>query len=333
MTDRAIAAVTGASGFVGSAVVRQLLDAGYAVRAIVRPTSPRANLTGLAVTTREADMRDFAAMTEVLKGADVLFHVAADYRLWARDANEIVTNNLSGTDATMRAALAARVSRVVYTSSVATLAVNATTLAATEDGPLDAAQAIGAYKRSKVVAERRVEELVRDQGLNAVIVNPSTPIGPRDLRPTPTGRVIVQAARGKIPAFVDTGLNLVGVDDVARGHILALNRGRIGERYILGGENRTLKELLEAVARRVGRPAPKLRLPRAPLYPIALIAESIAHLTGREPLITRDALKMSANRMFFSSEKAERELGYAPLPYAFALEAALDWFDHAGFLK
>ena len=181
MTDRAIAAVTGASGFVGSAVVRQLLDAGYAVRAIVRPTSPRANLTGLAVTTREADMRDFAAMTEVLKGADVLFHVAADYRLWARDANEIVTNNLSGTDATMRAALAARVSRVVYTSSVATLAVNATTLAATEDGPLDAAQAIGAYKRSKVVAERRVEELVRDQGLNAVIVNPSTPIGPRDL--------------------------------------------------------------------------------------------------------------------------------------------------------
>lgn len=333
MTDRAIAAVTGASGFVGSAVVRQLLDAGYAVRAIVRPTSPRANLTGLAVTLREADMRDMAAMTAALAGTDVLFHVAADYRLWARDAREIVTNNLSGTNATMRAALAARVSRVVYTSSVATLSVNATTLAATEDAPLDAAQAIGAYKRSKVVAERLVESLVRDEGLNAVIVNPSTPIGPRDLRPTPTGRVIVQAARGKIPAFVDTGLNLVGVDDVARGHILALTRGRTGERYILGGENRTLKELLEAVASRVGRAAPKVQLPRAPLYPVALVAEAFAHLTGREPFITRDALKMSANRMFFSSEKAERELGYAPLPYAFALEAALDWFDHAGFLK
>jgi dihydroflavonol-4-reductase len=332
MTDKAIAAVTGASGFVGSAVVRQLLDAGYAVRAIVRPTSPRTNLTGLAVTVREADMRDEKAMLAALEGANALFHVAADYRLWARDAREIIANNLSGTEATMRAALSARVAKVVYTSSVATLAVNAHTVAATEDMPLLPSEAIGAYKRSKVVAERLLEDLVKNHGLPAVIVNPSTPIGPRDIRPTPTGRVIVQAARGKIPAFVDTGLNLVGVDDVARGHVLALQRGRVGERYILGGENRTLKELLEAVARRVGRPAPQVRLPRAPLYPVALLAEALAHITNREPFITRDALKMSANRMFFSSAKAERELGYAPLPYAFALEAALDWFDHAGYL-
>ena len=332
MSDRTIAAVTGAAGFVGSAVVRQLLDAGFGVRALVRRSSPRANLTGLAVEVFEADMRDQAAMQRALEGVDVLFHVAADYRLWARNLNDIVDNNLNGTSATLRAAMAARVSRVVYTSSVATLAVTPETVAATEDMPLAAEQAIGAYKRSKVLAERLVEQLVRDEGLNAVIVNPSTPIGPRDIRPTPTGRVIVQAARGKIPAFVDTGLNLVGVDDVARGHVLALNRGRLGERYILGGENRTLQELLTAVAKRCNRKPPSFRLPRAPLVPLALFAEGMARITGREPFVTRDALKMSANRMFFSSAKAERELGYAPLPYAFALEAAIDWFARAGYL-
>jgi dihydroflavonol-4-reductase len=212
------------------------------------------------------------------------------------------------------------------------LRVDPYTVAATEEMALEPDEAIGAYKRSKVLAERLVEEMIRERGLDAVIVNPSTPIGPRDIRPTPTGRVIVQAARGKIPAFVDTGLNLVGVDDVARGHLLALSRGRTGERYILGGENRTLQELLAAVAARVNRKAPAIRLPRAPLVPLALIAEGIAHLTGREPFVTRDALKMSANRMFFSSAKAEQELGYAPLPYAFALEAAIDWFSRAGYL-
>jgi dihydroflavonol-4-reductase len=332
MTERRIAAVTGAAGFVGSAVVRQLLDAGFRVRALVRRSSPRENLTGLAVDVHEADMRDEAAMTRALEGADVFFHVAADYRLWAPNLQEIVDNNLKGTRSAMNAALSAKVSRVVYTSSVATLSVNALTIAATEDMPLSPEQAIGAYKRSKVLAERLVESMVANDGLPAVIVNPSTPIGPRDIRPTPTGRVIVQAARGKIPAFVDTGLNLVGVDDVARGHILALNRGRLGERYILGGENRTLQELLAAVAKRVNRKAPSIRLPRAPLVPLAYLAEGIARITGKEPFVTRDALKMSANRMFFSSAKAEKELGYAPLPYSFALEAAIDWFARAGYL-
>ena len=332
MADKTLAAVTGAAGFVGSAVVRQLLDAGFAVRALVRRSSPRANLTGLGVDVREADMRDQAQMTRALDGAEVLFHVAADYRLWAPRSADIINNNLTGTRATLDAALAAKLRRVIYTSSVATLRVDPYTVAATEEMALEPDEAIGAYKRSKVLAERLVEEMIRERGLDAVIVNPSTPIGPRDIRPTPTGRVIVQAARGKIPAFVDTGLNLVGVDDVARGHLLALSRGRTGERYILGGENRTLQELLAAVAARVNRKAPAIRLPRAPLVPLALIAEGIAHLTGREPFVTRDALKMSANRMFFSSAKAEQELGYAPLPYAFALEAAIDWFSRAGYL-
>jgi dihydroflavonol-4-reductase len=332
MADKTLAAVTGAAGFVGSAVVRQLLDAGFAVRALVRRSSPRANLTGLGVDVREADMRDQAQMTRALDGAEVLFHVAADYRLWAPRSADIINNNLTGTRATLEAALAAKLRRVIYTSSVATLRVDPYTVAATEEMALEPDEAIGAYKRSKVLAERLVEEMIRERGLDAVIVNPSTPIGPRDIRPTPTGRVIVQAARGKIPAFVDTGLNLVGVDDVARGHLLALSRGRTGERYILGGENRTLQELLAAVAARVNRKAPAIRLPRAPLVPLALIAEGIAHLTGREPFVTRDALKMSANRMFFSSAKAEQELGYAPLPYAFALEAAIDWFSRAGYL-
>jgi dihydroflavonol-4-reductase len=332
MSDKTLAAVTGAAGFVGSAVVRQLLDAGFAVRALVRRSSPRANLTGLGVDVREADMRDQDGMTKALAGTEVLFHVAADYRLWAPDSQDIIQNNLNGTRATLEAALAVGIRRVIYTSSVATLKVDPHTIAATEEMALSPDSAIGAYKRSKVLAERLVEQLVLERGLDAVIVNPSTPIGPRDIRPTPTGRVIVQAARGKIPAFVDTGLNLVGVDDVARGHLLALARGKTGERYILGGENRTLQELLTAVAARVNRQPPRLRLPRAPLVPLAWLAEGIAQITKREPFVTRDALKMSANRMFFSSAKAERELGYAPLPYAFALEAAIDWFSRAGYL-
>ena len=325
-----LALVTGASGFVGSAVARALAARGVKVRALVRAKSPRRNLEGLECEIAEGDMRDPAAAERAIAGARWLFHVAADYRLWARDPQEIIRNNLAGTGAMMQAALAAGVERVVYTSSVATLSLDTTP--ADETAPLTEAGAIGAYKRSKVAAERLVERMVADQGLPAVIVNPSTPIGPRDVRPTPTGRIIVEAASGRMPAFVDTGLNLVHVDDVAQGHLLALDKGRIGERYILGGEDVALSEMLRDVALITGRRPPTLKLPIAPLYPLALASEAIAYLTGKEPFLTRDGLKMSRHWMFFSSEKARQELGYSWRPYVQGLKDALAWFRREGYV-
>ena len=325
--------VTGASGFVGSAVARAAQQRGYQVRVLIRASSPRRNLAGLDAEVVEGDMRDEAAVSRALEGVRYLFHVAADYRLWARDPGEIERNNLMGTGAVMRAALAKQVERVVYTSSVATLRVDSQTTAASEDGPLAAHEAIGAYKRSKVLAERLVEQMVARDALPATIVNPSTPIGIGDVRPTPTGRIIIEAATGKMPAFVDTGLNLVNIEDVAVGHLLALDRGRIGERYILGGDNVSLQHLLGEIASMTGRPAPKVKLPLWPLYPLARAAEAIAQLTGKEPFMTVDGLKMSKNRMFFSSAKAERELSYRPGPHLPALRAALDWFGREGYLK
>jgi dihydroflavonol-4-reductase len=277
-------------------------------------------------------MRDAAAVGRALAGVRFLLHVAADYRLWAPDPGDIVRNNLEGTATVMRAALAAGVERAVVTSSVATLRVGPSTVAATEDAPLAEHEAIGAYKRSKVAAERLVERMVAQDGLPAVLVNPSTPVGARDVRPTPTGRIIVEAARGHMPAFVETGLNVVDVEDVARGHLLALARGRVGERYILGGQNVMLCELLGEIAQLVGRRPPRVRLPAAPLVPLAHAAEVIARLRGREPFLTVDGLKMARNRMFFSSGKAERELGYRPGPYVAGLRAAVGWFGREGYL-
>lgn len=323
--------ITGAAGFIGSAVARAALAEGYQVRLLVRASSPRANLDGLDAEIVQADMRDQAAVERALAGVSCLLHVAADYRLWARDPDEIVRNNLEGTGAVMRAALAAGVERVVYTSSVATLRVGPETVAATEDQPAAPHEAIGAYKRSKILAERLVERMVADEGLPAVIVNPSTPVGARDLRPTPTGRIIVEAASGRMPAFVETGLNVVGVDDVAQGHLLALARGQIGQRYILGGQNLMLRELLAEIASLAGRAAPRVRLPVAPLMPLAHAAEGMARLTGREPFLTVDGLRMARNRMFFSSAKAERELGYRPRVHTDALRDALEWFREAGY--
>jgi dihydroflavonol-4-reductase len=324
--------ITGASGFVGSAVAQVAQQRGCHVRVLVRRNSPRRNLAGLDPEIVEGDMRDEACIRRALEGVRYLFHVAADYRLWARDPGDIERNNIEGTGAVMRAALAQRVERVVYTSSVATLRVSSETVAATEDQPMAAHEAIGAYKRSKVLAERLVEQMVAREGLPAVIVNPSTPIGIRDIRPTPTGRIIIEAATGKMPAFVDTGLNLVNVDDVALGHLLALEHGRIGERYILGGDNVTLQHLLIEIAAMTGRRAPRVKLPLWPLYPIAGAAEAVAWLTGKEPFVTVDGLKLAKNRMFFSSKKATRELGYRPGPYQPALRAALDWFGREGYL-
>ena len=323
--------ITGASGFVGSAVARAFAAHGYALTLLVRPSSPRTNLAGLGCAVIEGDMKDAASLKRALKDARYLVHVAADYRLWARDPGEIVRNNVEGTRTVMQAALDAGLEKIVYTSSVATL--KPSHRPADETARSDEKTAIGAYKRSKVAAERVVEEMIARQSLPAVIVNPSTPIGPRDVKPTPTGRIIVETAMGRIPAFVDTGLNLVHVDDVAEGHVMALQKGRIGESYILGGENVALKSMLETIAPLAGRRAPRIKLPRAPLFPIAYAAEAAARFTGKEPFITADGLKMAKHHMFFTSAKAERELGYRARPYAEGLADAVKWFRDAGYLR
>jgi len=325
--------VTGASGFVGSAIVRAFLGTGYAVRALVRAGSRPDNLAGLAIEIAHGDIRDPAAVARAVAGTSYVVHAAADYRLWARDPGAIVRTNVDGTRTVMEAALAARVERIVHTSSVATLAPRPDGEAADETQRLPETEAVGAYKRSKVVAERLVEKMIAHEGLPAVIVNPSTPVGPRDIRPTPTGRVIVAAASGRMPAFVDTGLNLVHVDDVAAGHVAALERGAIGERYILGGENVSLADMLRDIAGLVGGRPPRLELPRAPLYPLAAAAQMLATVTGREPLLTLDGLRMSRQRMYFTSAKAERDLGFRARPYVEGLRDAIDWFGAGGYLR
>jgi dihydroflavonol-4-reductase len=326
--------VTGASGFVGSALARQLAARGFALRLAVRASSKRDNLAGVAADIVVADMLDEAALTKAMQGVRYVFHVAADYRLWAKDAGEIVRHNVEGTRAVMRAALKNTVERIVYTSSVATLKPHDDGTPADESSRHSERSAIGAYKKSKVLAERLVEKLIAEENLPAVIVNPSTPIGPRDIKPTPTGRIIVEAALGRIPAFVDTGLNLAHVDDVAAGHILALEKGRIGESYILGGADVAFRDMVGEIARLAGRRAPTVGLPRGPLFPLAYAVEAMARLTGqeKEPFITVDALKMAKYRMFFSSAKAEAELGYRARPYRQALADAFAWFRSAGYL-
>jgi dihydroflavonol-4-reductase len=324
--------VTGAAGFVGSAVARALAARGAAVRVLVRASSPRTNLESLAAEAVEGDMRDQAAVERALAGCRYLFNVAADYRLWAREPGEIVRNNTAGATAVMGAALAAGVERVVHTSSVATIRLPDDGAPADETTPYGDGEGIGAYKQSKVAAERIVERLVAERGLPAVIVNPSTPIGPRDVKPTPTGRIIVEAALGRMPAYVDTGLNIVHVDDVALGHILALEKGRVGERYILGGQDAALSEMLAAIAELTGRKAPGVKLPIAPLMPLAEVAELVGRITGKEPFLTKDALRMASHHMYFSSAKAEAELGYRARPYREALADALDWFRARGYV-
>jgi dihydroflavonol-4-reductase len=325
--------VTGASGFVGAAVARALIRRGAAVRVLLRPSSDRRNVEGLPVETRLGSLDDARSLSEAVAGCTVLYHVAADYRLWVPDPAAMFRANVDGTLSLMRAAAAAGVRRVVYTSSVATLGLTADGSPADETTPSRFADMIGPYKQSKFRAEEEVRRLVAEEGLAAVIVNPSTPVGPRDVKPTPTGRIIVEAASGRMPAFVDTGLNLVHVDDVAEGHLLAAEKGRVGERYILGGANLALAEILAEVARLVGRAPPKVKLPHAVIYPLAWAAELVARLTGKEPFVTVDGLRMARKKMFFTSAKATRELGYAPRPAGQGIADAVAWFREAGYLK
>jgi dihydroflavonol-4-reductase len=324
--------VTGATGFVGAAIARALLAAGCPVRVLARRNSDRRNLAGLDVEIVEGALEDAGSLAAAVMGCRYLFHAAADYRLWVPDPAAMFRANVDGTRDLMLAALGAGIERIVYTSSVATLGI-VKGGDAEEATPSAIGDMIGPYKQSKFAAEAMVRKLITERGLPAVIVNPSTPVGPGDVKPTPTGRVILEAAKGKIPAYVDTGLNIVHVDDVASGELLAAERGVVGERYILGGENLSLAHILAEVARVTGRRPPVVKLPYAIVLPIAVGAEMMARLTGREPFTTLDGVRMSRKKMYFSSAKAARELGYAPRPAIEAISDAVTWFEANGYLK
>lgn len=326
------ALVTGASGFVGAAVARALLDAGHAVRALVRPGSDRRNLADLTLETVVGDLLEPDTLAPAVADMDWVFHVAADYRLWVPDPERIYAVNVAGSRALVEAAARAGVKRLVYTSSVATLGLNAGGEPADEATPVALEDMIGHYKRSKYLAEAAVLEAADAGGLDTVIVNPSTPMGPGDHKPTPTGRIVLDAALGRMPAYVDTGLNVVHVDDVAAGHLLAANAGRPGRRYILGGDNLSLREILEEIAALTGGRPPRIRLPRAPLWPVAAVAEGVARLTGREPLLTIDGLRLAGKHMFFSSARARSELNYRPRPAAQAMRDAVNYYRRLNWL-
>jgi dihydroflavonol-4-reductase len=325
------ALVTGGSGFVGAAVVRALLAAGWQVRALVRAQSDPRNLERLAVEFAPGDLTDVGSLERALTDCEALFHVAADYRLWTPDPQALYRSNVEGTKNIVEAARRAGTARIVYTSSVATIGLRADGRPSDENDTGRLEQMIGHYKRSKFLAEQWVCEAARG-GMPIVIVNPSTPIGPGDVRPTPTGRLVLDAATGRMPAYVDTGLNIVHVDDVAAGHLLAHERGKVGERYILGGEDMTLQTVLAQIARLVGRRPPRIRLPYAAVLPIAYLAEGFAAVTGRSGRVTLEGVRMSRKRMFFSSGKAVSELGYRWRPPLEAFADAVTWFREQGLL-
>lgn len=323
--------VTGANGFVGSAVARCLLAAGHEVRVLVRPGSDRRNLTKLAVETVEGDLRDVTSLKRAVKGCHNLFHVAADYRLWVPNPAIMYDVNVNGTKALILAGADAGMSRMVYTSSVATLGLNPNSLPADEETPSTLAAIAGHYKRSKFLAEQMVQQLVSEHQLPLVTVNPSTPIGPRDVKPTPTGRIVLDTLLGKMPAYVDTGLNVAHVDDIAYGHLLAYQYGKPGERYILGGDNMTLLQILQTIDDITGKPTKRRSIPVKLMLPIAHTMEMVAKITKTEPRATVDSIHMAKKKMFFSSAKAARELGYQSRPAVEAINDAIEWFKGANY--
>jgi dihydroflavonol-4-reductase len=326
------ALVTGATGFVGAAVARALLDAQWQVRALARKGSDRRNLRELEVEVCEGDLNDVDSLRRAIESCEGLFHVAADYRLGAPDPSQLYRANVEGTRNILAAARSSGIQRVVYTSSVATIGIPADGTPGDEQSPNSLENMIGHYKRSKYLAEEVAREAARE-GMSVVIVSPSTPVGAGDVKPTPTGQLVLDAAAGRMPAYVDTGLNIVHVDDVAKGHLLAYERGGAGERYILGGQDMSLGEILGVIAALVGRAPPRLRLPYGVVLPIAYLAEGFAKLSGRSGRITLEGVRMSRKRMYFSSAKATRDLGYAARPAAQAFEDAIRWFRANGLLK
>lgn len=324
--------VTGATGFVGSHVARQLVNAGQSVRALVRPGSNLEALAGLQVEYFEGDLRDASSLERAMQGMRRVFHVAADYRLWTPRPEEIYQNNVEGTRKLLGAAQRAGVERIVYTSTVATIAVPRHGALPNEDTHASLDEMIGHYKRSKFLAEEVAIEAAAS-GAPVVIVNPTAPVGPWDWKPTPTGRIILDFLKGKMPAYVDTGLNVAAVEDIAAGHLLAAEKGCIGERYILGGRNMTLKQILDALSAITGRRAPRIRLPHAVALAAGYADQLFSRLAGREPQIPVEGVKMSRHRMFVESDKAARELGYKPTSVEAALERAVRWYEQHGYLS
>ncbi len=326
------ALVTGVTGFVGAAVARALVADGRTVRARVRAGANRSNLRELPLEVAVGDLTDRPSLERALADCQALFHVAADYRLGAPDPSQLYRANVDGTCNVLAAARLAGVERVVYTSSVATIGIPADGTPGDERTPVALDAMIGHYKRSKFLAEQAALQAARD-GLSLVIVNPSTPIGPGDVKPTPTGQLVLDAAAGRMPAYVDTGLNIVHVDDVAAGQLLALRRGIAGERYILGGQDMTLEQILAEIASIVGAKPPRIRLPYGAVLPLAYVAQAMARITGRSGRLTLEGLRMSRKRMFFSSAKAVRELGYGWRPPEAAFADAVRWFRERGLLR
>ena len=323
--------VTGATGFVGSHVAQVLAEQGADLRLLVRASSDLRNVQGLKADRVIGDLRDPTSIEKAMAGCDVVFHVAADYRLWVRDPEQMYRANVEGTRAVLEAARKNHVRRMLYTSSVATMGFTSNGRPADEDSPVSLDNMIGHYKRSKFMAEEVALAAGRG-GMDVVVVNPSTPVGERDIRPTPTGRIVVDFLKKKFPAYVDTGLNLVDVRECARGHIAALEKGRSGERYILGGENLTLKQILDKLAAITGLPSPKVRVPYVLALATGIVDEVVTgRIRGREPRATIDAVRMGRKKMFVSCTKAERELGWKTVPVDDALRRAAEWFQANGY--
>ena len=325
--------VTGASGFVGSAVARCLLEAGHEVRCLVRAGSDQSNLKGLPVEISEGDLRDVASLKRAVTNCENLFHVAADYRLWLPYPETMYEINVKVTQELILAASGADVSRIIYTSSVATLGINLDGNPADENTPSSLNNMTGHYKRSKFLAEQVVQHLTDKHQLPLVIVSPSTPVGPRDVKPTPTGQIVLDTLCGRMPAYMSTGLNVAHVDDIAQGHLLAYTHGKTGERYILGGENLHLIQILKAVDEIIGKKIKRINMPVGMMLPLAWIMEKVAIATNTQPRASVDSIRMAEKKMFFSSAKAIRDLNYKYRPSSEAIQDAVTWFQNNGYCK